>query len=75
MSDKGGTLSVSWSRHEDVLSLQWVETCHSPIAAPSDTPGFGTRLLDMLPYIDVSRDYRPEGLQMVITVSGEKAFA
>ncbi len=75
LSDRGGTLSIGWQREDNVLDLKWVEHCRTPITKPDGTIGFGTRLLDMLPYIDAKKDFHDHGLQMTITVSGEKAFA
>ena len=75
LGEKGGSLSVSWTFKDKVLTLNWVERCDTPIAAPSETTGFGTRLLDMLPYIEAERDFRSNGLHMTITVTGDSAFS
>ena len=77
LGDESGALDVSWARDGDTLRLDWVERCNHTVAAPGETAttGFGTRLFDMLPYVDVTRDFRPNGLALQITVSGDAAFA
>ena len=73
---EGSSLDIRWTMEDGVLRIHWTETCAHPIDIPA-TPGrgFGTRLFEMLPYIDVAREFRPEGLALTITVEGEAAFA
>ncbi len=75
LGEKGGSLLVSWTFKDKILTLTWVERCDVPISAPSGKTGFGTRLLDMLPYIEAERDFQADGLHMTITVTGDTAFS
>ena len=70
----GGHLKISWGRKSDKLVIDWVETCPHAIKT-SESVGFGTRLFDMLPYVDVTRNFTPNGLHLTIEMDGEKVFA
>jgi len=70
----GGTLTATWSRKDEQVTIHWQETCPDNITV-SDRIGFGTRLFDMLPYATVERDFTPTGLHLTITMDGEKVFA
>ena len=76
LGDEAGALTVCWRFEDEALHLDWTESCNRPVDAPQPgKTGFGSRLLEMLPYIEVQRDFRPDGLALSITVSGEDAFA
>lgn len=68
-------LGVSWSVDTDErgkrLRLHWVESGQDDVRAPQKV-GFGTRLIDMNVTRElggtIDRDYRPDGLRIVIEV-------
>ena len=76
LGDEKGALDVRWRREGNTLTVAWDETCSHPVTEPQDDgKGFGTRLLDMLPYITAKRDFRDTGLHLTVTVEGADAFA
>lgn len=58
---ENGHLNISWALKDSILTIDWVETGLINISAPKIT-GFGTKMIAMLPDIDVSREFKPEGL-------------
>lgn len=64
-----GTLSLDWSREENMVELVWTEI---GVACDSDVPssGFGQRMIAMSIKSDLSgtidRDWRPDGLTAVL---------
>lgn len=76
LGEDDGALTVSWRMEADALHLHWKESCRRDVTPPEPgKAGFGSRLMSMLPYIDVERDFQPDGLSMTIVVSGDAAFA
>ena len=79
LGQESGALDIDWTYDGEQLVIRWVEDCGREIAAadPEDgrASGFGTRLFDMLPYVEVDRVFRPNGLTLTITISGRDAFA
>jgi PAS domain S-box-containing protein len=71
---EGGRLDVSWTRIEDGVEIKWSETCTHSVKAV-ETQGFGSRLFRMLPHVQVSQTYEPKGVQTLIHLTGDIAFA
>lgn len=71
---EGGKLSVSWTRIEDGVEIQWQESCAHKIAA-GEIQGFGSRLFCMLPHVQVDQTYTDTGLHTRILLTGDIAFA
>lgn len=47
----GSAITVSWSRHDDDLLFEWVETCPSRVQPTENQAGFGREFLEQaLPY-------------------------
>lgn len=74
LGKKGGHLRISWEQNADGLTINWMETCPHVITT-TDSIGFGTRLFDMLPYANVTRNFTPYGLHLTIEMEGDKVFA
>lgn len=73
LSSDMGHLSIRWGVKDETLKLYWQELCDKEITPPKEA-GFGTKLSDMLPYVEVERDYTPKGLHLVLTMEGETVF-
>ncbi len=56
-----GRLDVEWEVSDNRLRVLWVESGLNGIKPPEKI-GFGTRLTDMLPNAEVTREYRDTGL-------------
>lgn len=74
LNKSGGTLDLHWTRVDDRLVIKWQEHCVHNVTA-SEGVGFGTRLFDMIPHVNVVRDFTPTGLHLTITMDGEMLFA
>lgn len=72
-SSPGGRLSVVWTRKDDSLNIIWTEKCEHKIEEPKES-GFGTRLFDLLPYVNLERDFTSTGLHLAITMDGDTVF-
>ena len=74
LGQAGGHLYLHWERDGDRLIIDWQEECPNPVT-PSDVIGFGTQLFDMLPYANVTRNFTPKGLHLIIEMDGKEVFA
>ena len=71
----GGHLHLEWTVKDETLCLIWDETCRSPISPPEEgRTGFGSSLIMLLPYVDVTRTYKPDGLRLELVMSGDNVF-
>jgi two-component sensor histidine kinase len=67
----GGSVRISWSVSDDILTLKWQERCDHPILPPS-RQGFGSRLIhqtivrELQGSIDMT--YKEDGLHATLTV-------
>ena len=72
LSTEGGTITVAVERSEDHATLYWTECGGPPVIAPDGPQGFGSQLIELSAVRQlggtVTRDWRPEGLVMTITV-------
>jgi PAS domain S-box-containing protein len=75
LSSTAGQVHLNWEMNPGVLVLRWTET-GGPAAIPPASPGFGTRIITA--GIEgqlggrAAFDWRPEGLQCVLTVPREE---
>ena len=67
-SRETGRLNVTWGVKDNVLVIEWVESGLTSISAPEIT-GFGSKMLTMLSDIEVTREFRAEGLYAQISLS------
>ena len=71
LSSMSGRVHLSWELNPGTLSLKWTETGGPATQAPS-SPGFGTRIITASIEGQLAGqttfDWRPEGLQCVLTV-------
>ena len=70
----GGRLTISWKHIENGVKIQWQEHCQQDIS-PGETQGFGSRLFRMLPHVQVEQTYSKNGVDTVIHLTGDIAFA
>lgn len=67
-SGETGRLNIAWDVNDNVLVIDWMESGLTDISTPK-TSGFGSKMLTMLSDIEVSRDFRAEGLHARINLS------
>jgi PAS domain S-box-containing protein len=74
LSSISGRVNLSWELNPGTLVLKWMETGGPPTQAPS-SPGFGTRIITASIEGQLAGravfDWRPEGLQCMISVPRE----
>ena len=74
LSSISGQLNLSWELNPGTLVLKWTESGGPPTQAPS-SPGFGTRIITASVEGQLAGkvvfDWRPEGLQCVLSVPRE----
>ncbi len=67
----GGSVRISWSVSDGVLTLHWQEKCDHPILPPS-RQGFGSRLINQTIVRElqgnVNMTYNPDGLHATLTI-------
>lgn len=63
-----GRLHIAWDVNDNVLVIDWMESGLTDISTPK-TSGFGSKMLTMLPDIEVTRDFKAEGLHARINLS------
>jgi two-component sensor histidine kinase len=67
----GGSVRISWSVSDDILTLKWQERCDHPIVPPS-RQGFGSRLIHQTIVRElqgsVNMTYNPDGLHATLTM-------
>ncbi len=67
----GGSVKISWSVRNGILTLNWQEKCDHPILPPS-RQGFGSRLINQTIVRElqgsVDMTYNPDGLHATLTV-------
>ncbi len=74
LSEKGGSLSVTWDvTDDDSLRLDWVETCRHPVGGErTEDSGYGTRLLNAVVESQLEgrivRDLSGTGLRCMIEI-------
>jgi two-component sensor histidine kinase len=75
LSEFGGVVVVTWSiltsEDQQTLQLEWVERNGPPVEPPTRR-GFGSRLLERVLTTQINAhvvtDYRPEGLNIRVTI-------
>ena len=74
LSSMSGRVHLAWELNPGTLVLQWTESGGPPTQAPS-SPGFGTRIITASIEGQLAGqtvfDWRPEGLQCVLSVPRE----
>ena len=68
-----GRLHISWTVEDGHFKFKWIETGMKDLEPPEKT-GFGTTLFTLMPNLDVTRELRPEGLYLEISISGQIAL-
>jgi two-component sensor histidine kinase len=67
----GGSVKITWSVSDGILTLKWQEKCDHPILPPS-RQGFGSRLIHQTIVRElqgsVNMTYNPDGLHAMLTV-------
>lgn len=66
-SKDNGTLNVSWIVEGDQVQITWIEKGMEDVTTPERT-GFGSKMIDMLPGIQIEKDYKTTGLQAKATL-------
>lgn len=73
-----GRLKVSWRIENSILVFDWLESGLTGVSPPSRT-GFGFQLFDLMPNINLKKEFAPDGLKLKVeipvdTVSNELVF-
>ena len=68
-----GHLNVSWKVTEEWFVIEWEETGIIDLQPPTAT-GFGSKLISMMPYMKVERDFRPTGLFLRCSIAVEESI-
>lgn len=68
-----GRLRLSWKVENNHFKFSWIETGLKDLQPPEKT-GFGTTLFSLMPNLKVTRDFKPEGLSVTISVPGKIAL-
>jgi two-component sensor histidine kinase len=79
LSHKAGRVTIRWAKDDAQLVLTWTETGGPAIIAEPDHSGFGTtlaaRTLAGQFRGSIERDWRPEGLAVVMRLSLDRIGA
>ena len=72
LSEKSGRLDIEWTIDPETRTayFTWTESGLTGIETPTQS-GFGSLLTDSFPNLNVTKDYRPEGLQIKLTINEE----
>ena len=68
-----GHLKVRWGIDADQFIIEWEETGMQNLQPPRST-GFGSRLIGMMPYMKVEREFRPTGLYLRCSVAVDESI-
>lgn len=69
----GGHLHVHWRVTGDSFVIEWNETGLKDLQPPASI-GFGSRLIAMMPHMNVEREFRPTGLFLRCSIAVENSI-